>query len=127
MKAKVKMIKKNGKPVSTVVPIKLWNEMIEEIEDLQDALEAREISERLKSGAEESFPFEFVIDLIEKKDHPLRLWRKYRGLTLEQLAGEVGVTKSALSMIENGKSVPSGKLLKKLAVALKCDMDDLFY
>jgi len=66
MKAKVKMIKKNGKPVSAVVPIKLWNGMIEEIEDLQDALEAREISERLKSGAEESFPFEFVIDLIEK-------------------------------------------------------------
>jgi DNA-binding XRE family transcriptional regulator len=119
-------LKENGQPAAAVVPIELWNGMIEEMEDLKDAQEAQIISRKILSGEEETFPHEFVIALLDKKDHPLKIWRKYRGFTLETLAKTVGVTKSALSMIENGKSVPSGKLLKRLAENLNCDMEDIF-
>lgn len=126
MKTKVEIIKENGKSVSVVVPIKKWEIMIKQLETMNDILDAQRISSEIESGEGETFPHDFVKKLVEKKDHPLRLWRKYRGLTLLQLAKMVGVTKSALSMIENGKSTPSGKLLKLLSVALKCEMEDVY-
>lgn len=92
---------------------------------MKDIADATLISSRIASGDEETYPHEFVEKLIERKEHPMRLWRKYRGFTLQKLAGKVGVTKSALSMIETGKSHPSGKRLKALADALQCDMEDL--
>ena len=126
MKTEVKIIKENGNPVSAVVPIKKWEDMVKQLETMNDILDAQRISSEIESGEGETFPHDFVKKLVEKKDHPLRLWRKYRCLTLLQLAKMVGVTKSALSMIENGNSSPSGRLLKLLSVALKCEMEDVY-
>jgi transcriptional regulator with XRE-family HTH domain len=55
----------------------------------------------------------------------LRVWRDYRGFTLAALGKACGVTAAALSQIEKGKREPSASLLKKLAEALRCDMEDL--
>ena len=52
----------------------------------------------------------------------LRLARWESGITQKDLASEVGVTASYLSMLENGKSrIPSESLLKKLATSLNLD------
>lgn len=91
-----------------------------------DIADAEVALARIKSGEEELLPFEFVEKIIDGKEHPLRLWRKFRGMTLEVLAEKVDVSKAALSMIENGKSQPSASLLKKLSNVLNCDMEDLF-
>lgn len=97
---------------------------VEHLEEMKDIADAALISSRIARGDEETFPHEFVEKLIDRKEHPMRLWRQYRGFTLQKLAEKVGVTKSTLSMIETGKSQPSGKLLKALADALRCDMED---
>lgn len=52
-------------------------------------------------------------------------WRDYRGFTLAALGKTCVVTAAALSQIEKGKREPSASLLKKLAEALRCDMEDL--
>jgi transcriptional regulator with XRE-family HTH domain len=48
----------------------------------------------------------------------IREWRKHRGLTLERLADRVGLTPSALSMLERGQRGYSQETLEQLAEAL---------
>ncbi len=48
----------------------------------------------------------------------LRRYRNVAGLTLEQLAAQVGLDKGYLSRIENGKRVPPLATLSRLAAAL---------
>jgi transcriptional regulator with XRE-family HTH domain len=52
--------------------------------------------------------------------------RKRRGMTAEKLAYENDLSKGYLSDIENGKRLPSLKLLDKIAKALDVDIRDLF-
>ncbi|MGH8614096.1 MAG: helix-turn-helix domain-containing protein [Gammaproteobacteria bacterium] len=53
------------------------------------------------------------------------VFTEYRGLTLAQLGDACGVSAAALSQIETGKREPPVGLLKKLAEALRADMDAL--
>ena len=52
--------------------------------------------------------------------------RRQRHLTSERLAYENGISKGYLSDIENGKRLPSLKLLEKIAQALDVSLRDLF-
>ncbi|MCV7103110.1 helix-turn-helix domain-containing protein [Mycobacterium palustre] len=56
----------------------------------------------------------------------LRAVRRQRGLTLEQLAAQTGLTKSYLSKIERGHSTPSIAVALKVARALRVDVARLF-
>ncbi|KZS68192.1 DNA-binding protein [Mycobacterium kansasii] len=56
----------------------------------------------------------------------LRAVRRHRGLTLEQLAEQTGLTKSYLSKIERGHSTPSIAVALKVARALDVDVGRLF-
>jgi transcriptional regulator with XRE-family HTH domain len=51
------------------------------------------------------------------RDHPLKLWREKRGLTLDELAERVGSSKATLSRIESGKQTPSLGLIGRLKEA----------
>jgi len=90
-----------------------------------DVKEARRVSARIASGQQETLPADFVAALVAGKTQPLRLWRQHRGLTLDALGKACSVTRSALSQIESRRTKASGALLKRLAIALDCDMDDL--
>jgi len=52
----------------------------------------------------------------------VRVWRERRGLTQEQLARKVGLSKSFLSEIENGKKTGSVKTLRAIAEALEIEL-----
>ncbi|AAS03374.1 helix-turn-helix domain-containing protein [Mycobacterium avium] len=56
----------------------------------------------------------------------LRPVRRQRGLTLEALAAQTGLTKSYLSKIERGQSTPSIAVALKVARALDVDVGRLF-
>lgn len=56
----------------------------------------------------------------------LRLARLFGGLTLEEVAGQVGKTRQYLHKLETGQSVPSAQLLVDLAAALKVEADFFF-
>lgn len=112
------IIEINGAPAFAVVPVAEWNALLSRLEDLQDIADTKTVQ------ATESVPAELA-DRLLAGDNPLRVWRDHRGLTLQALAEQCGVTRQMLSMVEHGKANASADLLYKLAVALRCDMDDL--
>ncbi|MDP2829135.1 MAG: helix-turn-helix transcriptional regulator [Sulfuricellaceae bacterium] len=112
------IIELNGVPAFAVVPVAEWNALLTRLEEVQDIADAKAARDS------ETFPAEFA-DRLLSGESPLRVWRSYRGQTLQTLAGACGVTRQMLSMIEHGKAKPSIDLLGKLADALGCDMGDL--
>lgn len=121
---KVQVIEKDGKPEYAVLPFADYQQLLEEAEMLADIRAYDEAKARIAAGDDEIFPAEMA-DRLLSGEHPLKLWREYRGLTLAQLGKACGVSAAALSQIETGKREPSVGLLKKLAETLRVDMDDL--
>lgn len=60
-----------------------------------------------------------------KAHHFIREWRKYRGLTQEQLADRIEQTSGGISQLENGLINYTQPTLEALAVALNCEPGDL--
>jgi transcriptional regulator with XRE-family HTH domain len=54
------------------------------------------------------------------------MYRKMRGMTLEQLAEKIGKNKSYLSRVENNKERPNLEFLVNVADALGINVKDLF-
>ena len=92
------------------------------IEDLEDALEVR--AAQARGPGADAWP----ADLVKRRvagEHPLRLWRRHRGLTMTALASKARVAVSYISEIENRKKPGSVAALGKLARALEVALDDL--
>lgn len=112
------IIEQHGQPAFAVIPYTEWEAILDRLEAIEDRADAED------ARHEETFPIEFAERLL-RNESPVRVWREHRGLTLQALAEQCGVTRQMLSMLENGKTRPSAALLGKLAIALRCDMDDL--
>lgn len=54
-----------------------------------------------------------------------REWRKFRGLTQEQLAERIGVSTATISQLESGKQGFTDNTLEALAAELHCGPGDL--
>lgn len=54
-----------------------------------------------------------------------KAWRKYRGLTQEQLAERIGIARSYLTKIERGDRRYDQPFLEAAAYALRCSPGDL--
>lgn len=57
--------------------------------------------------------------------HYIKEWRRYRGLTQEQLAARLEVDRTTVSKIEGGKQEYSQGFLEATAQALRCEPADL--
>ena len=57
--------------------------------------------------------------------HQIRQWRKYRGLTQEQLAERIGIARSYLTKIERGSRRYDQPFLEAAAEALRCEPSQL--
>jgi DNA-binding XRE family transcriptional regulator len=110
-----------GKTVIDGQPFVLVPE--EEFEDMLDIIEANRIMARVNAG-EETWPSELVYELMDT-DSRIRTYRNYRKMTVTELAAAVGISQPYLSEIESGKKTGSISVLKRIAAALKVDLDDL--
>jgi len=63
---------------------------------------------------------------VEVLQNTLRVERTRRGLTQEQLAELVGVTRKTINTVENGRFIPSTLLALKLARTLQLPVEELF-
>jgi len=106
-----------------MLPIADYERLLDLVEDKDDALVAEEAAKRRGEG-EEYLPVEMV-DRILDGENALRVWRKHRGMTLDELAGKAGIRKSFLSTIETGKGRGAPALWRKLAEALNVSADDI--
>jgi DNA-binding XRE family transcriptional regulator len=95
----------------------------EDYEDLVDGLHAEAIMARIAAG-EETWPLELVMELSET-DSRIRTYRTYRKLSVSELAEAAGISQPYLSEIESGKKTGSVDVLKRIAAALKVDLDDI--
>lgn len=56
----------------------------------------------------------------------VRALRKERGLTQEELADAIGVSRQTIISIERGRYVPSLPLALKIAGFFRCSTDEMF-
>jgi mRNA interferase RelE/StbE len=93
-------------------------------EDFVDLQSVSEILRRLDGGEEELIPAAIVDRLLEG-EQPLAVWRQHRSLTQAELARRSGVNRVQIIDIEAGRKTGSVETLRKLALALDIDIDDL--
>ena len=62
---------------------------------------------------------------MARQPHYIRQWRKHRGLTQEQLAERIGISKSYVTKIETFKRRYDQPFLEAAAEALRCEPADL--
>ena len=62
---------------------------------------------------------------MAQQPHYIKEWRKYRGLTQEQLAERIGIARSYLTKIERGTRRYDQPFLEAAAEALRCEPGDI--
>jgi DNA-binding XRE family transcriptional regulator len=107
-----------------VVPAKDYYRLIEAAEMAEDVAAYDEIKKKLAAGEEEFIPSEYVYRMLDGENR-VAVWREFRGMTSKQLAEAAGITQAYLSQIESGKRDGTVGTMKKIATALKVDIDDL--
>jgi DNA-binding XRE family transcriptional regulator len=93
-------------------------------ENAANASDVDEIKRRLATGKEELIPAE-TVDRIIDGENKLRVWREYRGMSAKELAEATGLAAPYISQLETGKREGTIETFKKIAAALRVDIDDL--
>jgi DNA-binding XRE family transcriptional regulator len=119
----VQVIERDGKPEWAVIPYAEYERLLEEIEMLQDVRAYDEAKQAIADG-EELVPSEVVYAILDG-DSPVRVWRKHRGLTLQQLADTVGISAEHLAQIESGERQGTTDVLSAIAESMGLDLEDI--
>ena len=120
----VQIIKKNGNPEWAVIPYKEYLRLVAEAEMLQDVRDYDAALEAVEDGDDELIPAKVVYAILDG-ENPIRVWREYRGMTQQQLAGVAEISTPYLSQLESGKRTGSTEVLNAIAKALNLTLDDL--
>jgi Helix-turn-helix domain len=91
-----------------------YDALISAYEDAADALALAEVRAREAAGGAEYVPVELAERIFVAGEHPVRVWREHRGLSLGALAKASAVAQSYLSEIENGRKRGSVRALAAL-------------
>src|SRR5919205_855443 len=111
-----------GRPTLTIVVSKPTRNMLSaQIASTVDRRRAQHICGNCKDDGVDAELTE-ILDGIGPR---LRALRRDRGLTLEELAGDTGISVSKLSRLESGKRRPTLELLVPLARAHRVALDQL--
>jgi DNA-binding XRE family transcriptional regulator len=76
--------------------------------------------------ADITVPEDVLDELSARQDHPVRILRKFRGLTQEELAGLAGLSRPYITEIETGKKQGSVSAIQAIATALSVQPGLLF-
>lgn len=121
---KAQIIEKNGKPEFAVIPYTDYQHFLELLEDEADARAVAEFQEAYTAGREFLVPDEIMRRELAGES-PVKLWREHRGLTQQELANRVGISKPYLSQIETGKRQGTVETLSAIAHSLDVPLDAL--
>ena len=117
---KPQILEVEGKPRLVVIPLAEWQRIVERLEDAEDALAVR----RWRAAPGETIPADVVNRLLDG-ENKIKVWRMHRDLTQQALAEACGVSKPYVSQLEANTRLASQAVLRKLASALRVDLDDL--
>ena len=124
MKETIQIIERNGKPEWAVLPYEEYLKLVEQAELLEDIRDFDEMNAAIKRGEEELIPAEVVNAILDGKS-PIKVWREYRGLTQQQLADGIGISKPYLSQLETGKRTGTAEVLSAIAEALNVSLEQV--
>jgi ribosome-binding protein aMBF1 (putative translation factor) len=105
-----------------MIPRRRYQALLRELADLRDARDLR--AAEAAADPKNALPVALVERMVAG-EHPVRIWRKHRGLTLTALAERSGVDPTYISQIETRKKPGSVKALKALATTLGVELDDV--
>ncbi|MDQ0996394.1 DNA-binding XRE family transcriptional regulator [Phyllobacterium ifriqiyense] len=91
---------------------------------IKELVEALNIRDAIARGDEETFPEDVVFALVQG-ENPVRVFRKWRGMTAVALSQAAGISQPYLSEIENGSKDGSLSVMKRIATILNVTLDDL--
>lgn len=106
-----------------MIPVMEYEQLIEAAEDRADIVAAAAAEAKREAG-EEYVPKD-VVDRLLAGENPLRVWRTYRNLSLDELGEIVGRQSSFLSKLERGENEGGVRLWVSLAKALGVSLEDL--
>lgn len=107
-----------------ILPAADYERLLELAEDASDLAFAEKALAQYRSGKGEALDSDEVRELLAAPT-PLSFWRKRRGLTQAALAEQVGVSQPYLAQIERGKRVGDIQLYRRLAGALRLEIEDI--
>jgi predicted transcriptional regulator len=120
---RIEKITRDGK-VFAILPMNTLKKLIDDAEMLADIAAYDAAKARLASGEDELIPLE-ITERRLAGESTVKIWREYRGLTQEGLAKKSKVSRSMIAAIEAKHKTGGIATLKKLAGALKVDLDEL--
>jgi DNA-binding XRE family transcriptional regulator len=107
-----------------MIPVKDLHKLMDDAEMLADVKAYDAIKNRLERQDDELIP----LDVTERRiggESPVKIWREYRRTTQAGLAKASGVSRAMIAAIEAGHKNGGIATLKKLAAALRVDLDHL--
>lgn len=120
----VQIIEKNGKPEWAVIPYTEYQKLQEALEDAEDIKDIEANLKAIQEGTEITIPGKVTFAILEGTS-PIRAWREYRQLKMNELAKKIGISAAYLSQIENGKRNPTVDTLKAVARELNIEIEML--
>lgn len=119
-KLSVQFIEQNGVRQYAVIPAEIYADLLEKAEMLDDikAFDGTLVQNDELVSAE-------LGSKILAGDNKIKVWREYRHLSQAELAAKSAVSQPTIAQLEGGKRVGSLAVLKKVAVALGLDLDEL--
>lgn len=112
----------NGKRISVVIPIELFNKLIAET-NLEEFFAS--VPYEVGDNDEETVPHDVVKIRRKEKVALHTAWRIYRGLSQAEVAKELGITQAGVSAIEQ-RAKPQRATLEKLAKLYHCRPEQLY-
>jgi len=119
----IEKLTRKGKEFA-VIPVEDLQKLMDDAEMLADVRAYDAAKRRLDRGDDELIP----LTITERRlagESPVRIWRDHRALTQEELAKVSNVSRSMIAAIEAGHKTGGIATLKKLAAALKVDLENL--
>jgi DNA-binding XRE family transcriptional regulator len=113
------IITPNGETL-VILPLAEYEKLV----DQADIARADKIVDAIAAGDDELVPADVVKRILDG-DSKVRVWRTHRGMSARDVATATGLSAPYISEIESGKKEGSISAMKKIAEALKVDLDDL--
>lgn len=120
---RIEKLTRKGKEFA-IIPVEDLQTLMDDAEMLADVKAYDAAKARIARGDDELIP----LGITERRlagESPVRIWRDYRALTQEELAKVSKVSRGMIAAIEAGHKSGGIATLKKLAAALKVDLDNL--
>jgi predicted transcriptional regulator len=120
---RIEKITRQGREFA-VLPMDRFKQLMDDAEMLADVKAYDAAKARIERGEDEVIPL-MITERRLAGESAAKIWREYRGLTQEGLARASKVSRSMIAAIEAGHKKGGIATLKKLAGALRVDLDHL--